>query len=63
MDAIACACLSSSQPSDGFERLDRLERPERPERLERLDSVSVLDASMFALARHDRLSRQAGLDR
>jgi hypothetical protein len=57
MDAIACACLSSSQPSDGFERLDRLDR------LERLDSVSVLDASMFALARHDRLSRQAGLDR
>jgi hypothetical protein len=57
MDAIACACLSSSQPSDGFERLDRLDR------LERLDSVSVLDASMFALARHDRLSRQAGLDK
>jgi hypothetical protein len=57
MDAIACACLSSSQPSDGFERLDRLDR------LERLDSVSVLDASMGGLARHDRLSRQAGLDR
>jgi hypothetical protein len=60
MDAIACACFSSSQPSDGFERLDRLDRLDR---LERLDSVSVLDASMFALARHDRLSRQAGLDK
>ncbi len=51
MDAIACACLSSSQPSDSFARL------------ERLDSVMVLDASMGGLARHDRLSRQAGLDR
>jgi hypothetical protein len=51
MDAIACACFSSSQPSDSFERL------------ERLDSVSLLDASMGGLARHDRLSRQAGLDR
>ena len=57
MDAIACACLSSSQPSDGFERLDRLDR------LERLDSVSVLDASMGGLARHDRLSKQDGFDR
>ncbi len=54
MDAIACACFSSSQPSDSLERLDRVERQ---------DSDSVLDASMGGLTRHDRLSRQAGLDR
>jgi hypothetical protein len=54
MDAIACACFSSSRPADSFERLDRLER---------LDSVSVLEASMGGLVRHERLSRQAGLDR
>jgi len=51
MDAIACACLSSSQPSDSF---IRLERP---------DSVSVFEASMGGFIRHVRFSRQAGLDK
>ena len=51
MDAIACACFSSSKLTDRFENL------EIP------DSVSVLDASSGGLTRHERLSKQAGFVR